>query len=494
MRVIKRIKPPGWIVLFLLVVLLGIGVNKIVEKFETVGIVVANSEVWSKYSGINLNTETKEAKTYTSSISKPTTKGEKINKGIHEWLQHQENDFLNSLQEYEEILNEQYRAHLNILLQTEKVSEDVYNLMFTSYSFSGGTNGLNRIKSFTINLGEDKIYKLDDIMLVEDEDFQVELQKLVEKQIQRNITLSNYVDQNLLNKALKSLDELDWSINKEAFTIYFDEYEIAAGAIGAIEIHIPIEELASFIDETIIEDLNIAIEEEPQSTEELKETPEEPKETPTEEQQYDEEVVLDPNGKYIALTFDDGPCSKVTPKILKTLKEFDAKATFFMLGSQVDYYPALAKQVADNGHEIANHTQNHKDLTTLHPSAIRHEIATSRQKIIEATGQVPQLFRPPYGAYNESVLQINRENQESMILWSVDSLDWKSRNATAVNEKILNSIRPGSIVLLHDIHPSTADALPMLLSALKEEGYEFITVSQLLSLQNSRGVGPHSGN
>lgn len=487
MRVIKRIKLPGWIVLFLLVVLLGMGIDKIVKKFGTVGIVVANSEVWSKYSGINLNTETKEAKTYTSSISKPTTKGEKINKGIHEWLQQQENDFLNSLQDYEDILNEEYRAHLNILLETEKVSEKVYNLMFRSYSFSGGENGLNRIKSFTINLEEDRIYKLEEILPVEDKELQIELRKLIENQLNKNKNLSNYVDQSLLIKALKSLNELEWSINKETFTLYFGEYEIAAGATGAIEIHIPIEELTSFIDEKIIEDLNITVEGEPQAEEE-------PKETPTEEEQNDEEVVLVPNGKYVALTFDDGPCSKVTPRILETLKEFDAKATFFMLGSQVDYYPALAKQVADNGHEIANHTQNHKDLTTLHPSAIRHEIATSRQKIYEATGQNPQLLRPPYGAYNESVLQVVGENQEPMILWSVDSLDWKSRNATAVNEKILNSIRPGSIVLMHDIHSSTADALPMLLSALEDEGYEFITVSQLLLLQNRQGVGPHLGN
>lgn len=487
MRVIKRIKPPGWIVLFLLVALIGFGFNQLIKKFDNVGVVVANSEVWSKYSGINLHTETKEAKTYTSSISKPTTKGEKINRVIHEWLQQQENNFLNSLQDYEDILNEKYRAHLNIPLETEKVSSNIYNLIFESYSFSGGANGLNRIKSFTINLEEDKIYRLDEIMHVNDENFQIELQSLIETRVNENETLSSYVDQNSLNEAIKSLNQLEWSINKEAFTIYFDEYEIAAGAAGAIEIHIPIEELKAFIDEKMIKELNIAVEKEEPSEEDNIEPSKE-------EEQSDEELVLDPNGKYVALTFDDGPCSKVTPKILETLQEFDAVATFFMLGSQVEYYPALARKVADNGHEIANHTQNHKDLTMLHPSVIRQEIAISSQKIYEATGRVPHLVRPPYGAYNETVIQIAGENQESIILWSVDSLDWKSRNAKAVNDKILNSITPGSIVLMHDIHPSTADALPELLSILKEKGYEFVTVSQLLSLQNRQGVGPHLGN
>lgn len=488
-KVLKRIKLPGWIALFLIMILVGISFNQFIKKSEAVETVVANNEGWSKYPGIELQTETNEANTYTSSISKPTLKGEKVNQLIHSWLEEQEDDFLNSLKELEGNLNENFRAHLNIPIETEQVSQHLYNLIFRPYTFSGGANGLNTVKSFTINLEDDKVYNLDEIIDVENEDFLVELRKLIESQLNENENLSIYVDQDLLNEALHSLDELEWSINKKAFTVHFDEYEIAAGAAGAIEINIPIEKLTSFIDDNIAEELNITKEKDDPSKENTSQPPAENQDG----KENEEEIQLDPNGKYVALTFDDGPSSKVTPRVLETLKEFDAVATFFMLGSQVDYYSELAKKVAENGHEIASHTESHKDLTKLSVRGIRQELATSRDKITKATGQVPTLVRPPYGAYNETVKKIAGENQESIILWSVDSLDWKSRNATAVNAQILKTIRPGSIVLMHDIHPSTADALPKLLSTLKEQGYEFVTVSQLLSLQNDQGVGPYYG-
>lgn len=311
------------------------------------------------------------------------------------------------------------------------------------------------------------------------ENFPIELYQLIEEQLNLDEDLSAFVDEELLQDALSNPNLLDWSINQESFTLYFDEYEIAAGAAGAIQIDIPVQKIAALINDEIVQKLELTEEDVDQKDED--------------KEKVDEEVNIEPNGKYVALTFDDGPSAKVTPIILETLNDFDAVATFFMLGSQVEYYPKLAKQVAENGHEIANHTENHKDLTTLSFSEIRQELSISRDKLIEVTGQVPNLMRPPYGAYDKNVIQIADENQESIILWSVDSLDWQSRDPVAINETILNTIIPGSIVLMHDIHQSTADALPKLLSPLKEKGFEFVTVSQLLELQNKQGVGPYYG-
>jgi len=311
------------------------------------------------------------------------------------------------------------------------------------------------------------------------ENFPIELYQLIEEQLNLDEDLSAFVDEELLQDALSNPNLLDWSINQESFTLYFDEYEIAAGAAGAIQIDIPVQKIAALINDEIVQKLELTEEDVDQKDED--------------KEKVDEEVNIEPNGKYVALTFDDGPSAKVTPIILETLNDFDAVATFFMLGSQVECYPKLAKQVAENGHEIANHTENHKDLTTLSFSEIRQELSISRDKLIEVTGQVPNLMRPPYGAYDKNVIQIADENQESIILWSVDSLDWQSRDPVAINETILNTIIPGSIVLMHDIHQSTADALPKLLSTLKEKGFEFVTVSQLLELQNKQGVGPYYG-
>ncbi|MDN6161881.1 MAG: polysaccharide deacetylase family protein, partial [Atopostipes sp.] len=193
-----------------------------------------------------------------------------------------------------------------------------------------------------------------------------------------------------------------------------------------------------------------------------------------------------------ALSFDDGPHTDVTPRILKTLKNHQAKATFYMLGNQVDYYPSLVKEVLNDGHEIGNHSKSHKDLTHLSSEQIRKEIQSTNQSIQEASGgYLPKSLRPPYGAVNDSVEDFAGEFKLPIVMWSVDSLDWKSRNPEAINQEVMANIHPGAIVLLHDIHPTTADALPTLLTNLENEGYEFVTVSQLLEFAELEGFGPH---
>ena len=210
-------------------------------------------------------------------------------------------------------------------------------------------------------------------------------------------------------------------------------------------------------------------------------------------EQKEPEVVdsLERNGKYIALTFDDGPHSKVTPQVLEALKEHDVKATFFMLGSQAAANPLMAEKVALAGHEIGNHTNLHQNLANLDTYRIEEEISASARKIEEASGQYPTITRPPYGIFDERVKETAAALGNSLILWSVDSLDWKSRNAKMINEEVLNSITPGAIVLMHDIHQATADALPELLMALINEGYQFVTVSEILSLPVDAGAGPY---
>ncbi|GAB2572508.1 polysaccharide deacetylase family protein [Gracilibacillus alcaliphilus] len=207
--------------------------------------------------------------------------------------------------------------------------------------------------------------------------------------------------------------------------------------------------------------------------------------------QKDSEVIksLDRNKKYIALTFDDGPSSDVTPQVLEALEEYDVKATFFMLGSQAKANPSMARAVAKAGHEIGNHTNSHQNLVKLDTYDIKEEFSESARNIEEASGQYPTMSRPPYGKFDKRVEETATALRNSLILWSVDSMDWKTRNAKMINEEILNSVTPGAIVLMHDIHQETADALPELLSALINEGYQFVTVSEILSLSVNVGTG-----
>lgn len=228
-----------------------------------------------------------------------------------------------------------------------------------------------------------------------------------------------------------------------------------------------------------------------------KEADHELKETLLHDKQYlaqkDSKVVnsLDRNEKYIALTFDDGPNSNVTPQVLKALAEYNVKATFFMLASQARANPSMAKEVAMAGHEIGNHTNLHQNLVKLDTYDIEEEISESARNIEEASGQYPMMTRPPYGIFDKRVEETATALGTSLILWSVDSMDWKTRNAKMIKEEILNSITPGAIVLMHDIHQATADALPELLTVLIKDGYQFVTVSEILSLPVDLGAGPY---
>lgn len=181
--------------------------------------------------------------------------------------------------------------------------------------------------------------------------------------------------------------------------------------------------------------------------------------------------------KKIALTFDDGPHPKVTPQILKILEKYDAKATFFVVGNEVKKNPKVLQAVADAGHEIGNHTYSHAKLTTLSARKIKLQIDSNDAAIKAAIGQNATVFRPPYGAYNKTVTnQLKVPN----VLWTIDTLDWKHHNPKKTVASVQKNAKNGSIVLLHDIHQTTADALEPILALLQKQGYEFVTVSEIL--------------
>lgn len=184
--------------------------------------------------------------------------------------------------------------------------------------------------------------------------------------------------------------------------------------------------------------------------------------------------------KMIALTFDDGPDPKTTPQALSILKKYNAKATFFMVGKNVDAYPNIAKQVRKEGHQIGNHTWDHPQLPKLSLSDAKKEILDTQEAIQKATGVQTKITRPPYGAINNA---IQYGIDQSFIMWDVDSLDWKNHNTASILNEVKKEVKPGSIILMHDVHQTTIDALPTVLDYLKEQGYTFVTVDELLNYQ-----------
>ncbi len=179
--------------------------------------------------------------------------------------------------------------------------------------------------------------------------------------------------------------------------------------------------------------------------------------------------------KVVALTFDDGP-SKHTARILDCLDRYGAKATFFVVGSSVNRFPDVLRRAQASGMEIGNHTMNHPKLTSLSASKISSELSSTANAVENITGVRPSLVRPPYGSYTKSTL--NAANQP-FILWSIDTLDWKSRNADAVVNAALKNVKDGDIILMHDLYESTAAATERIVPALDSRGFEMVTVSEL---------------
>jgi peptidoglycan/xylan/chitin deacetylase (PgdA/CDA1 family) len=194
----------------------------------------------------------------------------------------------------------------------------------------------------------------------------------------------------------------------------------------------------------------------------------------------------DPNKPLVALTFDDGPDTKWTPQILNALATKGVKATFFVLGREVEKNPQVAARIVREGHVIANHGYTHVSLTQLSPAQMSAQLTRANSAIAAATGVQPRLLRPVGGAYNQTVLNVASQHGFSVILWSVDPQDWRGINAATIINRVVSNTGPGSIILLHSGEgpnlTGTVQAVPQIIDQLRARGLQFVTVAELLNL------------
>lgn len=193
------------------------------------------------------------------------------------------------------------------------------------------------------------------------------------------------------------------------------------------------------------------------------------------------------NKKLVALTFDDGPDNTYTPKILDILEAKGVPATFFIVGSQAQYFPDMLKRIVKDGFALGNHTWDHPELLKLTPQQITQEIGSTEDEIQKVTGLRPDLFRPPYGEYTDQDIQLIRNLGYRVVMWSVDTVDWSGASAEQILSTVKQKISPGGIVLQHSLQfkpgvlDGTVEALPKIIDQLRSEGYQFVTVQTLLS-------------
>ena len=192
---------------------------------------------------------------------------------------------------------------------------------------------------------------------------------------------------------------------------------------------------------------------------------------------YDNDVI---SNKYIALTFDDGP-NYNTNKVLDILEKNNVPATFFVLGNRIKGNENILKRMVSSKMEIGNHTFNHLLLTKYKEDKVKSEINNTSNLIFEVTGKYPTLFRPSYGSCNKMIRSIV---DTPIIIWDIDTLDWKYHNSRRISSRVINKVKDGDIVLMHDIYSATANALEIIIPSLKSKGYTFVTVSDLFYYKN----------
>lgn len=185
--------------------------------------------------------------------------------------------------------------------------------------------------------------------------------------------------------------------------------------------------------------------------------------------------VIDKESKLIALTFDDGP-NYNTNKVLDVLEKYNVSATFFVLGSKIKENEYILERMVNSGMEIGNHTYSHLPLTKYKEDKIKEEIENTSKLIFEVTGKYPTLLRTSYGSVNTKIKKIS---DYPIIIWDIDTLDWKYHNSKRISSRVINKAKDGDIVLMHDVYSASANALNIIIPELQERGYKFVTVSEL---------------
>ena len=191
--------------------------------------------------------------------------------------------------------------------------------------------------------------------------------------------------------------------------------------------------------------------------------------------------------KLIAFTFDDGPNNKTTLYLLDRLDNYDARVTFFVVGSRVNSHKESLIKAYEQGNQIGNHSYNHPNLSKLEFSKIESEIMNTNEAVKNITGEYPNLIRPPYGSYNSDVKKIANM---PIILWNIDTLDWKYKDKDKVAKTIIENAKDGSVILLHDLYQSSVEGALLAMQELYNEGYAFVTIDEMcilkgITLENS---------
>lgn len=383
-----------------------------------------------------------------------------IDEKIANFVKNKEKSFIDIVDTSGNIQTSKY----NLIINTNTSNyNDVISVHALSYAYTGGAHYTREEESFVYDQKKKKYLTFLDILV--DEDFNkissLVLEAIYDYANERKIVLNeewvsegtNYSDSNYQH----------FSLNEDGLNITFPPYQIASWADGEINISIPYKKLHGILKvEYLTEDIDTSID------------------TIIKPGYRDLEQFKDK--KLIAFTFDDGPNNKTTSRLLDGLGEYNAKVTFFVLGSRVENNKEVLKKAYEEGNQIGSHTYNHLNLFLLNDEEILSEVNATNSVVEEVIGVRPNLLRPPYGNINDHIKSLANMH---IINWDVDTEDWKLKDRNLIKDKILADAHDGAIVLLHDIYTESVEGALLAMKELEKENYAFVTIEEMVQL---RGV------
>ena len=411
----------------------------------------------SKYSGIRSKFVTRDNKREKVSIEYPITENEKINRLISESIDKIDRDFQNTV-----LLATVFDKPMTetIGYQVTHNTSEALSIVVNIKQDMNGAHPASMTQFWTFDKKSGEVVGLADFTEQSDEAAEAimsaakdNISQTIKQRQQPEIDLNEIINKEALSNFIitNNGNSLAWPLGQAS---------LLPSSYGELTITVPISSVSKYLQNpTARKFANI-----PKPAEKPKPAPAAP--TPT------------VANKTIALTFDDGP-GPYTEKLLDILDKYDAKATFFLIGSKVSARANTLRRMQSRGHQLGNHSWSHPELPKLSVDQIAGEIDRTNEAIRQATGVKPSILRPPYGAVNGVVLEQLRLRNMSSILWSVDTRDWADRNSQIVCSRAVAGARPGAVILMHDIHQTSVNAVPCILSSLKQQGYSFVTIQRL---------------
>lgn len=416
----------------------------------------------SKYSGVRSKFVTRDNKREKVSIEYPITENEKINRLISESIDKIDRDFQNTV-----LLATVFDKPMTetIGYQVTHNTSEALSIVVNIKQDMNGAHPASMTQFWTFDKKSGEVVGLADFTEQSDEAAEAiisaakdNISQTIKQRQQPEIDLNEIINKEALSNFIITNDgnALAWPLGQAS---------LLPSSYGELTITVPISSVSKYLQNPTARKL-VNIPKPPEPKPEPAPAPAAPTPAPT------------TGNKVIALTFDDGP-GPYTAHLLDILDQYGAKATFFLIGSKVSGQASVVRSIQARGHQLGNHSWSHPELPKLSVDQIAGEIDRTNEAIRQATGVKPSILRPPYGAVNGVVLEQLRLRNMSSILWSVDTRDWADRNSQIVCSRAVAGARPGAVILMHDIHQTSVNAVPCILSSLKQQGYSFVTIQQL---------------